>query len=435
MHAAILLCATILATDNPAQVQAKVLYGTDARDEQRADIELWISKAVAKAGSPLARPYTSWIALANDSRRLYTPKEGSFYIDGKAIERCGNYQVEIDGCDGEPLDKTVVLRPGERQVVKLTDYPAPDNLFVALEAPLSDKTKRRVEAMKANAKALRLELNYHGEQDKPFYGLIVSVPPVALYPNRPFLRIMFVKEDEAIRIIDHLARNGFFDHAIDLRSNIKIPAPSMPGYSMKRIAGDISLYEDLAWGLPMIHRLDALREVLPDNGMKEMDLLLGRLSGLRAQWEAEHPSFQVEVGREDSRISFTKEDDKTIIDVSSEFGIDKATIRRRADEWTRPMILRLHLSGLEAFKASSGNVAVEWSVSSTGDHATRTSLVSGKRVAAIPKDSPYFSRVRIVGGNGKIPLKGGFFEVALPAKLFERNPDEITLKWIDFYRR
>jgi hypothetical protein len=52
----------------------------------------------------------------------------------------------------------------------------------------------------------------------------------------------------------------------------------------------------------------------------------------------------------------------------------------------------------------------------------------------LDQEIPYHTEVRIVGGNGKIPLKGGYFEVPLPAKLFERNPKEITLRWIDFYR-
>ncbi len=34
----------------------------------------------------------------------------------------------------------------------------------------------------------------------------------------------------------------------------------------------------------------------------------------------------------------------------------------------------------------------------------------------------------------KIPLKGGYFEVPLPPKLLEGNPETITLRWVDFYR-
>jgi len=314
------------------------------------------------------------------------------------------------------------------------DNPGPNKIFVALAAPVGEKAKKRAEAMKANAKTFRRVLNHNGERGKPFYGLIVSVPPAACYLNRPFCRIMFVKEQEASRIIDYMARDGFLDHAGDLGGNVKIPPSAMPGYTMKVMAGDVSLCEDLGWGLPMIQRLDDLRDSLPDGGKKDMDLLLGRLSGWRKQWEADQPAIEANAGREDSQIRFSKEDDKTIIDITSQFGIDRATIKRTADEWPKSMMLRLHLSGLESFKASSGNVAVEWSVSSTGDHVTRTSLMSGKRVAAIQKGSPYFTTVSIVGGNGKIPLKDGYFEVLMPTKLFEGNPEEITLHWIDFYR-
>jgi len=43
-----------------------------------------------------------------------------------------------------------------------------------------------------------------------------------------------------------------------------------------------------------------------------------------------------------------------------------------------------------------------------------------------------------VGGDGKpakeLPLKDGYFEVALPRAFFEGNPKAITLNWIDCYR-
>jgi hypothetical protein len=145
--------------------------------------------------------------------------------------------------------------------------------------------------------------------------------------------------------------------------------------------------------------------------------------------------FHATVGRNDTRIRFVSEGDKTVFDINSKFGIDTTTISRMSDEWPKSILVRLHLGGLESFKVGSGNVAVEWSVSSTGDHATRISLVSGKRVAVLDLKSPYYTKVHIVGGNGKIPLKDGYFEVPLPVKLFEGNTEEITLKWIDFYRR
>jgi hypothetical protein len=59
--------------------------------------------------------------------------------------------------------------------------------------------------------------------------------------------------------------------------------------------------------------------------------------------------------------------------------------------------------------------------------------------AALDEKSPLWADIRIVGSDGKpakeLPLKGGYFEVALPRAFFEGNPKSITLNWIDFYRQ
>jgi hypothetical protein len=144
--------------------------------------------------------------------------------------------------------------------------------------------------------------------------------------------------------------------------------------------------------------------------------------------------FHATVGRTDTRIRFVSEGGKTIIDITSQFGIDKATISRKSDKWPKAILVRLHLGGLESFKAGDEKFAVEWSVSSTGENAKRVSLRKGRDEVALDDKSPYHTTVRIVGGNGKIPLKDGYFEIRLPAKLFEGNPKEITLRWVDFYR-
>lgn len=147
------------------------------------------------------------------------------------------------------------------------------------------------------------------------------------------------------------------------------------------------------------------------------------------------PGFEATVGRTETSIRFLTEGDATIFDITSATGIDKATIKRESGEWPRTILVRLHLGGLESFKAGGKGFAIEWSVSSTGDHEATQTLKSGLRVAAVKKDSPFYSEVRIVGGEKKIPLKDGYFEVSLPAKLFEGNPETISLEWIDFYRR
>ena len=144
--------------------------------------------------------------------------------------------------------------------------------------------------------------------------------------------------------------------------------------------------------------------------------------------------LHAKVGRVDTRIRFESEADSTIFDINSNFGIDRATITRESEDWPKSILVRLHLNGLESFRVGSGETAVEWSVASTGQNAVRMALHKAGDESTLDETSPYYSNVRIVGGGRKIPLKGGFFEVPLPAKLFEENPKEITLRWIDFYR-
>ena len=144
--------------------------------------------------------------------------------------------------------------------------------------------------------------------------------------------------------------------------------------------------------------------------------------------------LEATVGRGDSRIRFSSNDDGLICDLSSGFGIDKAMIKRLGDDWPKAIVVRLHLSGLESFKAANEDITVEWSVSSTGNNASRVVLHKGQEEIMLDAKSPYYTQARIVGGNGTIPLKDGYFEVPLPAKLFEKNPPEIKLQWIDFFR-
>jgi hypothetical protein len=297
----------------------------------------------------------------------------------------------------------------------------------------SELAQQRAESMKANAKTFRLELNYHGEERKPFYRLVVSVPEVEIDRSNPFNRFVQIDEQQAARIIDYLAKDGFLNKAVDLRTR-RLKPPTMPGYTMTVTTGELSLYEDLGWSLPMIERLELLATVFPDAAKKDMEFLLGRLSGFRKLWEAEKPALDGKVGREDSSIQFLTEGDSNVIDITSEFGIDKATIKRGSSEWPKTILVRLHLGGLESFKASRKGFAIEWSVASTGDHEATETLKSGMRVSVIAKDSPFYGEVRIVGGEKTIPLKDGCFEVALPAMLFEANPEEVALEWVDFYR-
>jgi hypothetical protein len=63
----------------------------------------------------------------------------------------------------------------------------------------------------------------------------------------------------------------------------------------------------------------------------------------------------------------------------------------------------------------------------------------GREDAPLDEKSPYWTELRIVGGDGQppkeLPLRDGYFEATLPKAFFEGNPKSITLHWIDFYRQ
>ena len=146
------------------------------------------------------------------------------------------------------------------------------------------------------------------------------------------------------------------------------------------------------------------------------------------------PYPEAETQRADSRVEFAGSGEEVVAEVYSKSGIGSATITRVGESWPAKMKIRLHLRGLESFKVESGESTVEWSKSSTGQQNSRVSLRQAGKEEAVGEDSPYHSRVETVGGNGKVPLVGGYFEIVLPEAVLKDDPDKIKVRWIDFYR-
>lgn len=157
-------------------------------------------------------------------------------------------------------------------------------------APVKQPTPKaaaRAEQLKAAVKSFRLQLEYHGEQGKPYYKLTLSVGGIAHDGDIAFDPKVPITEEQAQKIIDCLATGGFLDRADERKPGDvkKHPAPTMPGYTMKVDAGQVVFYDDLGWGLPMLQRLGSLRKVLDGDAATQMDFLLGRLEGHRKEWE------------------------------------------------------------------------------------------------------------------------------------------------------
>jgi hypothetical protein len=146
------------------------------------------------------------------------------------------------------------------------------------------------------------------------------------------------------------------------------------------------------------------------------------------------PKFKITTKRKDDVVQVRAEKDKTVFSVKSPFGISQAVVERKDEKWPGAVVLRFHLKGLESFRASNGKVTVDAAVSSQDGKLKVRLWKDGKEDAPLNEKSPFWMDVRIVGGDGKpakeLPLKGGYFEVALPRAFFEGNPKSITLNWV-----
>ncbi len=102
------------------------------------------------------------------------------------------------------------------------------------------------------------------------------------------------------------------------------------------------------------------------------------------------------------------------------------------------VVVRLHLKGLSSFRASNGKVTLSAAASIQDGKKQVRLWKDDKEDAPLDRTSPLWVDVRIVGGDGRptgeLPLRGGYFKVALPKALFEGNPKSVTQAWIDFYR-
>ncbi|TWT32586.1 hypothetical protein [Blastopirellula retiformator] len=156
---------------------------------------------------------------------------------------------------------------------------------------------------------------------------------------------------------------------------------------------------------------------------------------------AAKPPLTATANRNDTQIRVLTDEKQTVLDIVCPKGIDRATIKRTGDKWPEPLLVRLHLKGLESFRASAGKEKINWAFSSS-DATRRSTPINVADGGTV--DLPLFDlaegphnkgKLLIVDSPYKIPLaEGGYFEVWLPVKLLKDNPAELKLSWVDFYR-
>lgn len=176
--------------------------------------------------------------------------------------------------------------------------------------------------------------------------------------------------------------------------------------------------------------------------MKAAVVFLASLVGLGSLAVAsddEQPTkFKITTRRKDDTVEVRADKEKTVFVVKSPFGISQAVIERKGEKWPDAVVLRLHLKGLESFRATNGKVTLDAAVGSHKEGQRVRVWKDGKEDAPLDGKSPFWMEIRMVRADGnqakEIPLKDGYFEMSMPRAFFEVNPKSITLNWIDFYR-
>lgn len=151
--------------------------------------------------------------------------------------------------------------------------------------------------------------------------------------------------------------------------------------------------------------------------------------------------FQVTLKKKDEDRLTTQGDAGSVtFEVTSKSGIGEATVRRLTPTWPKKIVLRLHLRGLEQLSIlnESEKVAFRASVQSHGDRRRILQVSRGETTDRVEVGSPYFVEIGTFDEEGHptgtIPLKAGFFQLEIPAAMFKGNPEQISIRWIDFYR-
>lgn len=111
-----------------------------------------------------------------------------------------------------------------------------------------------------------------------------------------------------------------------------------------------------------------------------------------------------------------------VLDVTSATGIGSGWVSLVAGAWPQPVLLRLHLAGLEELTLKAGEAVVQASVSSGPGRAVRQVDAAGQEL--LP-DSPLWLEVS---------FGDGYFDVLLPPDLLAPDVAAFDISWIDFYR-
>jgi len=160
-------------------------------------------------------------------------------------------------------------------------------LIKALQAGGDNLAAERAKLLRQNVDKFSLTLkhiNPHGPNIRPVVRLTV-----AEMGGR--VRTWRISKAQAVKIIDHLAAEGFLASSRDI---FVTKAPEITGPRCVLSVGGlprVSLEENLGWNLKMLGRLDALRKVLDGKAGKAVAEFIKALEPQRKKWREVAASF------------------------------------------------------------------------------------------------------------------------------------------------
>ncbi|MEZ5923340.1 MAG: hypothetical protein R3D57_03060 [Hyphomicrobiaceae bacterium] len=151
--------------------------------------------------------------------------------------------------------------------------------------------------------------------------------------------------------------------------------------------------------------------------------------------KAEAHGIHVATWQADTRVSITKSDAAVLLDVTCPFGIDRGVLRRTEAAWPAGIRLRLTLQGLERLEVVAGRIAIRSWVQRGPDRRIHATVEDGTSMRTLEPDSPYWTSILVVPDERDPDRLARSFEVTLPRRIFAGNPEEITVRWVDFFRQ
>jgi hypothetical protein len=147
------------------------------------------------------------------------------------------------------------------------------------------------------------------------------------------------------------------------------------------------------------------------------------------------PIYEITTTKPDDKLSYTWQDETAYFYLYSPGGIGQAQFRRTGGAVPHHIIFNVFLKGLESFRLTYGQTAVQVSLRAVDAPILVQSGPPGGALQDVTSDaSPLWMPVRIVASMPTIPMTNGYFEITAPPVFISDNPQSFSIEWIDFYR-